>query len=104
MLGKTREKGLTSWDLPNASLVYCELVLGNLDFDRAGLDGEDHVHLAAILRALHLLCMKFDDTPIEERSYRGYLLVLERAVTDSLRLDPLLRPCDICSVVSRAEK
>jgi hypothetical protein len=71
------ETRLTSRNLPYATFVHGEFVLMHLDFHCARLHVEHHVHLARVLRALHLICTKVDNAPVEEVSGSGELRVLE---------------------------
>ena len=60
------------------------------------------MHLARVLRALHLIGPKLNDAPIEKRSYGRELGVFERAIWYIYWLDALLCPCDRWRIVSKA--
>jgi hypothetical protein len=86
----------TSRNLPYAAFMHSEFVLMYLDFHRARLHVEHHVHLARVLCALHLLCPKLDETPVKEVSSSGQFCILERAVWYINWLYTLLSPSNFC--------
>jgi hypothetical protein len=89
------ERGLTTRNLPYATLMNSEFILVHLDLHCARLHVEHHMHFARVLCALHLVYAKVDNAPIEEVSCGGKLRVLERTVWDILGLYTFLCPRDI---------
>ena len=86
--------GLTSRNLPDTTPMHRELVLMDLDFHRACLHIENHMHLARVLRALHLIGSQLDETPVEEGSDCREFLIFERAVGNVDWLNAFLSPSD----------